>query len=183
MVHSGEYLAGVKFHAPVGIGAIVLQNLLSPPVLFFFLGILARVLGSDLEVPAPLPKFLSMYLLMAIGFKGGVELGAVGLERLSEWWRRSTAPERGPTTEEILLADAQRYSERVGAEPMDSAPLAQRFTQPSVQPELVRQLVPRRKALILARGTSFAPGSRLLPQGRVIYRGGEVDVPEQARLT
>ena len=67
--------------APVGIGAIVLQNLLSPPVLFFFLGILARVLGSDLEVPAPLPKFLSMYLLMAIGFKGGVELGAVGLER------------------------------------------------------------------------------------------------------
>jgi len=84
----------------------------------------------------------------AMGDMGAEPGGSVGFERLSEWWRRSTAPERGPTTEEILLADAQRFRERVGAEPMDSAPLAQRFTQPSVQPELVRQLVPRRKALI-----------------------------------
>jgi hypothetical protein len=52
---------------------LVLQNLLSAPVLFFFLGILAVVLGSDLEIPSPLPKLFSLYLLLAIGFKGGVE--------------------------------------------------------------------------------------------------------------
>ena len=69
----------------------------------------------------------------AMGDMGAEPGGAVGLERLSEWWRRSTAPERGPTTEEILLADAQRFSERVGAEPMDSAPLAQRFKNRAVR--------------------------------------------------
>jgi hypothetical protein len=56
-----------------------LQNLLSAPVLFFFLGILAVVLGSDLEIPSPLPKLFSLYLLLAIGFKGGVELSESGL--------------------------------------------------------------------------------------------------------
>ncbi|MEB3264738.1 MAG: sodium-dependent bicarbonate transport family permease [Synechococcus sp.] len=58
---------------------LVLQNLLSPPVLFFFLGILAVLLGSDLEIPAPLPKLFSLYLLLAIGFKGGMELQHSGL--------------------------------------------------------------------------------------------------------
>jgi hypothetical protein len=59
--------------------ALVLQNLLSAPVLFFFLGILAVLLGSDLEIPTPLPKLFSLYLLLAIGFKGGVELSRSGL--------------------------------------------------------------------------------------------------------
>jgi len=58
---------------------LVLQNLLSAPVLFFFLGILAVVSGSDLEIPSPLPKLFSLYLLLAIGFKGGVELSESGL--------------------------------------------------------------------------------------------------------
>jgi hypothetical protein len=59
--------------------SLVLQNLLSAPVLFFFLGILAVVLGSDLEIPSPLPKLFSLYLLLAIGFRGGVELARSGL--------------------------------------------------------------------------------------------------------
>ncbi len=59
--------------------SLVLQNLLSPPVLFFFLGVLAVLLGSDLEIPSPLPKLFSLYLLLAIGFKGGVELAHSGL--------------------------------------------------------------------------------------------------------
>lgn len=57
----------------------ILQNFLSPPVLFFFLGLLAALARSDLEIPQPLPKFFSLYLLMAIGFKGGVELNHSGL--------------------------------------------------------------------------------------------------------
>ena len=58
----------------------ILQNLLSPPVLFFFLGVAAALVRSDLEIPQPLPKFFSLYLLLAIGFKGGVELNHSGLE-------------------------------------------------------------------------------------------------------
>jgi uncharacterized protein len=54
-------------------------NLFSPPILFFFLGMLAILIKSDLDIPQTLSKFFSMYLLMAIGFKGGVELGHSGL--------------------------------------------------------------------------------------------------------
>lgn len=61
---------------------LILQNLLTAPVLFFFLGILAVLAGSDLEIPSPLPKLFSLYLLLAIGFKGGVELAHSGLTPL-----------------------------------------------------------------------------------------------------
>jgi len=57
---------------------IVLSNLLNPPVLFFFLGMLAIWLHSDLDIPQPLPKFFSLYLLLSIGFQGGVELHKSG---------------------------------------------------------------------------------------------------------
>ncbi|MFM8278329.1 MAG: sodium-dependent bicarbonate transport family permease [Cyanobium sp.] len=59
--------------------SLILQNLLTAPVLFFFLGGLAVLLGSDLEIPAPLPKLFSLYLLLAIGFRGGIELAQSGL--------------------------------------------------------------------------------------------------------
>lgn len=58
---------------------LVVQNLVSAPVLFFFLGVLAVLLGSDLEIPSPLPKLFSLYLLLAIGFTGGLELANSGL--------------------------------------------------------------------------------------------------------
>jgi len=54
--------------------SVALQNLLTPPILFFFLGALAVAVRSDLEIPQPLPKFFSLYLLLSIGFRGGVEL-------------------------------------------------------------------------------------------------------------
>jgi len=59
--------------------SLVLQNLVSAPILFFFLGIIGVLVGSDLEIPAPLPKLFSLYLLLAIGFKGGLELAHSGL--------------------------------------------------------------------------------------------------------
>ncbi|MAT58692.1 MAG: sodium-dependent bicarbonate transport family permease [Melioribacteraceae bacterium] len=59
--------------------SLVLYNFLNPPILFFFLGSLAVFVKSDLEIPQPLPKFFSLYLLLAIGFKGGVELNHSGL--------------------------------------------------------------------------------------------------------
>jgi uncharacterized protein len=53
--------------------------LLEPAVLFFVLGALVAVIGSNLEIPQPVAKFLSLYLLMAVGFKGGQSLAHTGL--------------------------------------------------------------------------------------------------------
>jgi len=62
--------------------SLILSNILNPPVLFFFLGTLAVFVQSDLEIPNPLPKLFSLYLLVAIGFKGGHELFESGLSPL-----------------------------------------------------------------------------------------------------
>ncbi|MGH1394165.1 MAG: sodium-dependent bicarbonate transport family permease [Trichormus sp.] len=59
--------------------SLVVSNILNPPVLFFFLGMTAVFVKSDLEIPAPVPKLFSLYLLLAIGFKGGVELIKSGI--------------------------------------------------------------------------------------------------------
>lgn len=55
------------------------SNLLIPAVLFFALGVIARVIKSDLRFPPDLAKVLSIYLLMAIGLHGGYELGKADL--------------------------------------------------------------------------------------------------------
>lgn len=53
---------------------LLVSNLTNPTLLFFLLGILAVRVKSDLEIPAASAKFISLYLLFSIGFKGGVEL-------------------------------------------------------------------------------------------------------------
>ncbi len=53
---------------------ILIANLSNPTLLFFVLGIVAILVKSDLEIPASSSKFISLYLLFAIGFKGGQEL-------------------------------------------------------------------------------------------------------------
>jgi hypothetical protein len=53
---------------------ILISNLTNPTLLFFLLGILASTVKSDLEIPSSTSKFISLYLLFSIGFKGGQEL-------------------------------------------------------------------------------------------------------------
>jgi hypothetical protein len=53
---------------------IILQNLISPAVLFFVLGLVAALVKSDLKFPKSLSESLSIYLLAAIGLKGGIEM-------------------------------------------------------------------------------------------------------------
>jgi hypothetical protein len=53
---------------------LLVENLTNPALLFFFLGILAKLFKSDLEIPENTSKFISLYLLFSIGFKGGQEL-------------------------------------------------------------------------------------------------------------
>lgn len=53
---------------------LLFDNLTNPALLFFFLGIIAVQLKSDLSIPENSSKFISLYLLLSIGFKGGQEL-------------------------------------------------------------------------------------------------------------
>lgn len=57
-------------------------NLLSPAVLFFVLGLAAAVLKSDLRFPEQLYIGLTIYLLVAIGFKGGVAISEAGFSKV-----------------------------------------------------------------------------------------------------
>ena len=50
------------------------HNFLTPAILFFCLGIAAGFFKSDLEIPDSISRYLSIYLMMAIGFKGGVAI-------------------------------------------------------------------------------------------------------------
>lgn len=54
--------------------SLAVANLLTPMVLFFALGLLAGRLKSDLSIPEAVSKGMSLYLMLAIGFRGGVEL-------------------------------------------------------------------------------------------------------------
>ena len=56
-----------------------MQNLIDPAILFFVFGVLAGALKSNLEIPPAISKFLSLYLLMALGLKGGFVLAQSGL--------------------------------------------------------------------------------------------------------
>jgi hypothetical protein len=53
---------------------LLIENLTNPALLFFVLGVIAVYVKSDLEIPENSSKFISLYLLFAIGFKGGQEL-------------------------------------------------------------------------------------------------------------
>lgn len=116
-------------------------NLLSPVVLAFALGVLARVLRSDLEIPAAIHSYLVIFLLLAIGMKGGVALRQENLDHLlillaitllagvataasayllARWWLRDNrlnaaaiAAHFGSVSAVTFIA-AQQYSERSG---------------------------------------------------------------------
>ena len=55
-------------------------NLVSPMVLFFVLGLAATLARSDLSIPEAIAKAMSLYLMMAIGFKGGAGVAQHGLD-------------------------------------------------------------------------------------------------------
>ena len=54
--------------------------LLDPTILFFVLGVTAGLLRSNLEIPSAISRFLSLYLLMALGLKGGFALAQSGVD-------------------------------------------------------------------------------------------------------
>ena len=56
-----------------------MKSLLDPAILFFVFGCFAGFIRSNLEIPRSIAKFLSLYLLMALGLKGGFALAKTGL--------------------------------------------------------------------------------------------------------
>jgi uncharacterized protein len=56
-----------------------MQGFLDPAILFFVFGIVAGTLKSNLEIPPQISRFLSLYLLMALGLKGGFALADSGM--------------------------------------------------------------------------------------------------------
>lgn len=67
---------------PVDLFCLLGANLLSPAVLFFALGCVATLFRSDLKFPEPFYLALTIYLLVAIGFKGGAAVAAAGLGKV-----------------------------------------------------------------------------------------------------
>ena len=59
--------------------SLLLDNLISAPLLFFVLGAVSVAVRTGLEFPQPIPKLLSMFLLIAIGLQGGHKLRVEGL--------------------------------------------------------------------------------------------------------
>jgi hypothetical protein len=53
---------------------LLAANLTNPTLLYFILGIVAHLVRSDLEIPVTTTKFIALYLLFSIGFRGGQEL-------------------------------------------------------------------------------------------------------------
>jgi hypothetical protein len=56
-----------------------MHNFLDPAIMFFIVGVLAGAVRSNLEIPPAISRFLSLYLLMALGLKGGFALSQSGL--------------------------------------------------------------------------------------------------------
>lgn len=64
---------------------LFVDNLTNPALLFFFLGVIAVQVKSDLKIPENSAKFISLYLLLSIGFKGGQELSHTPINSQIFW--------------------------------------------------------------------------------------------------
>jgi hypothetical protein len=72
-------LTSPHFNLDVTHGYFAMTNFLDPAILFFVFGMVAGSLRSNLEIPPAISRFLSLYLLMALGLKGGFALAKSGL--------------------------------------------------------------------------------------------------------
>lgn len=80
---------------------ILIENLVSPITLAFLLGILATMIRSDLEIPEPVIRIFSIFLLFSVGLQGGRELALADLSTIGG--------ALGVTTLIILLAPLSSY--------------------------------------------------------------------------
>lgn len=122
---------------------LLAANLLSPVVLAFVLGMSARLLRSDLEIPAAIQSYLSIFLLLAIGLKGGVALGNDAPENLPLYVFATLALGVATAVSAYLIAklwlrdsrlDAAAMAAHFGSVSAVTFIAAQQFTERSGQP-------------------------------------------------
>ena len=122
---------------------LLAANLLSPVVLAFVLGMSARLLRSDLEIPAAIQSYLSIFLLLAIGLKGGVALGNDAPENLPLYVFATLALAVATAVSAYLTAklwlrdsrlDAAAMAAHFGSVSAVTFIAAQQFTERSGQP-------------------------------------------------
>lgn len=122
---------------------LLAANLLSPVVLAFVLGLVARLLRSDLEIPAAIQSYLSIFLLLAIGLKGGVALGKETPEQLPLYIAATLALGIGTAVSAYFAAkwwlndsriDAAALAAHFGSVSAVTFIAAQQFTERSGQP-------------------------------------------------
>lgn len=108
--------------------ALAQANLLSPMVLFFALGLAAALARSDLAIPEAVAKSIALYLMLAIGFKGGASMAAHGLE-----WRLVAAVAAGMALSAALPVIAFQILRRVSGLPVaDAAAIAAHYGSISI---------------------------------------------------
>ena len=98
-----------------------------PVVGFFLLGLIARLARSDLRVPEPLYEALSIYLLLAIGLKGGVQLA---IQPLGEVWPVAISAMLWSALIPLLLVPVLVHFVRLGR--VDAAAVAAHYGSVSV---------------------------------------------------
>ena len=109
-------------------------NLFSPVVLAFVAGLVATLVRSDLRFPEALYTALSIYILLAIGLKGGVELSETSF---AEFWKPALASLILGATIPLLCYPVARYLGRLSV--ADSAALAAHYGSVSVVTFVVAQ--------------------------------------------
>ena len=97
-----------------------LQNLLDPAILFFVFGVIAGLLRSNLEVPPQIARFLSLYLLMSVGLKGGFSLAHTGSV--------TGAAEAEHVTQPTVSMQLRQLSEAAGVPLYEALPRGVRLT-------------------------------------------------------
>ena len=107
--------------------ADVLSTLLNPAILFFVLGALAAFARSDLAFPEPVTKTLSLYLMAAIGLKGGVAVAEAGFTA-----EMAAAGAAGLALSFLLPLPAFWALRRAGLAPVDAAATAAHYGSVSV---------------------------------------------------
>ncbi len=115
---------------------------LDPVILFFGLGVLARLGRSDLRLPESLYEALSIYLLLAIGLKGGAQLA---VQPLSTLWPVAAAAVAVSALVPLALFPVLRALVRLG--PADAASIAAHYGSVSVVTFAVSQGVLQRAGI------------------------------------
>jgi hypothetical protein len=115
---------------------------LDPVILFFALGVLARLAKSDLRLPEALYETLSIYLLLAIGLKGGAQ---IAVQPLATLWPVALAAVALSALVPLVLFPVLRTLVRLG--PADAASIAAHYGSVSVVTFAVAQSVLQRAGI------------------------------------